>query len=100
MRTQQRTDLILRLGNLTPGEKAVASLIAGFLGSLIGNPADLALIRFQSDATLPPEQRRNYKHVFDAMRRIVKEEGLLSLWRGSGPTVLRAMAMNLGKESV
>lgn len=63
---------------------------------MIGNPADLALVRFQSDATLPPDQRRNYKHVFDALGRIIKEEGVISLWRGSTPTVLRAMAMNLG----
>lgn len=87
------------LGPLTPLEKAGASLFAGFLGSLIGNPSDLALVRFQSDATLPPEQRRNYKHVFDAFGRIIKEEGVLALWRGSTPTVFRAMAMNLGNQT-
>jgi len=27
---------------------------------------------------------------------MVKEEGLLILWRGSLPTVVRAMAMNVG----
>jgi len=81
---------------LTPIEKIGASLFAGFLGSLIGNPSDLALVRFQSDATLPPDQRRNYKHVFDAFGRIIKEEGVVALWRGSTPTVIRAMAMNLG----
>mmetsp|Transcript_17526 Transcript_17526/g.15373 ORF Transcript_17526/g.15373 Transcript_17526/m.15373 type:complete len:151 (-) Transcript_17526:184-636(-) len=31
------------------------------------------------------------------MFRIVKEEGLLTLWRGSVPTIGRAMAMNLGQ---
>mmetsp|Transcript_37791 Transcript_37791/g.44068 ORF Transcript_37791/g.44068 Transcript_37791/m.44068 type:complete len:304 (+) Transcript_37791:53-964(+) len=82
--------------NLTPLEKAVASLTAGFLGSLIGNPADLILVRMQADSSLPADQRRNYKHVGDALVRIVKEEGLFSLWKGSSPTVMRAMAMNLG----
>lgn len=38
--------------------------------------------------------RRNYKHVFDAVRRIPAEEGVLSLWKGGLPTVLRAMALN------
>lgn len=28
---------------------------------------------------------------------MVKEEGLLILWRGSLPTVVRAMAMNVGQ---
>ena len=71
-------------------------MTAGFLGALVGNPADLALVRFQSDGSLPVDQRRNYKHVFDAFSRIIKEEGLITLWRGSAPTVLRGMAMNLG----
>ncbi|PFH38440.1 2-oxoglutarate/malate translocase OMT [Besnoitia besnoiti] len=77
-------------------KKAVAGLAAGGLGSFFGNPADLALIRLQADATLPPEQRRNYTGVLNAMTRIVKEEGLFGLWRGSTPTVLRAMALNMG----
>ena len=83
-------------GDLTGLEKVGSSLTAGFLGALVGNPSDLALVRFQSDGSLPPEQRRNYKHVFDAFSRIIKEEGLLTLWRGSGPTIVRGMAMNLG----
>jgi len=82
--------------NLNGTEKVLASLTAGFLGAMIGNPSDLALVRFQSDASLPPEQRRNYRHVFDAFGRIIKEEGVLTLWRGSTPTVVRGMAMNLG----
>lgn len=53
-------------------EKAGISLFAGFLGSLIGNPSDLALVRFQSDMYLPENERRNYKHVFDAFWRIGK----------------------------
>ena len=34
--------------------------------------------------------------VFPIVLIIVREEGLLTLWRGSAPTVARAMAMNLG----
>ena len=41
-------------------QKAGAGLAAGGLGALVGSPADLSLIRMQSDATLPPEKRRNY----------------------------------------
>ena len=77
-----------------------ASSFSGFVGSLVGNPADLCLVRFQSDSTLPLNERRNYKNVLDALSRIVREEGLITLWRGSAPTVLRAIAMNLGKISL
>jgi len=82
--------------DLNAFEKVWTSLLAGFIGSLIGNPSDLVLVRFQSDATLPPNERRNYKHVFHAFSTIIKEEGLPALWRGSAPTVLRAMSLNLG----
>ena len=77
-------------------KKCVFSLTAGGLGSMVGNPADLALIRMQADHTLPAEQRRHYTSVGNALTRIVKEEGTLALWRGATPTVIRAMSLNLG----
>ena len=77
-------------------QKCIASLLAGGIGAFIGNPADLALIRLQTDATLPAAQRRHYKHVGDAFIRICSEEGVTSLWKGAGPTIVRAMALNLG----
>jgi len=48
-------------------KRAMAGLCAGGLGSIIGTPADLALVRMQADATLPAARRRNYKHVGDAL---------------------------------
>lgn len=75
-------------------QNTLASLVSGAIGSIVGNPADLALIRMQSDNNLPADQKRNYKNAFDAIFRIAKEEGVLTLWRGSLPTVVRAMAMN------
>lgn len=78
-------------------EKVAVALTAGMLGSVVGNPADLALIRLQADQTLPVDQRRNYKNVVDAFKRIIKEEGVLALWKGSGPTVARAMSLNAGQ---
>jgi solute carrier family 25 oxoglutarate transporter 11 len=54
----------------------------------------MALIRFQSDNNLPPAERRNYRNVFHALGRIYAEEGLTGMWRGSIPTIARAMAVN------
>ena len=33
------------------------------------------------------EQRRNYTHVFNAIFRITKEEGVITLWRVSATTL-------------
>lgn len=70
---------------------------AGVLGCIVGNPSDLVLVRIQSDGTLPVEERRNYRGIFDAFRRIVKEEGLYTLWRGSSPTMGRAISLTVGQ---
>ena len=47
------------------------------------------------DNRLPEAERRNYKSVFDAWRRIVGEEGVAALWTGCGPTIGRAMVVNV-----
>lgn len=76
------------------GIKSFSSISAGAIAAMVANPADLILVRMQSDGTLPPEERRNYKNVFEAFSRVIKEEGLIRLWRGCGPTVARAMMIN------
>ena len=49
----------------------------------------------QADNTLPPEERRGYNNVFNAFSRIIKEEGVTSMWKGAMPTVMRAIALNI-----
>lgn len=111
-------------GQATPlWQKALAGLTAGAVGAVIGNPAELSIIRMQADSTLPEAQRRNYKvppqpvslaptraraltplcpspfppqGIGDALSRVVRAEGVLGLWTGSGPTIVRAMALNCG----
>jgi solute carrier family 25 oxoglutarate transporter 11 len=80
----------------TFAEKTLAGLTAGGLGSIVGTPADLALIRMQADGTLPADQRRNYTGVGNALARIIKEEGFLGMFKGCTPVVVRAMALNVG----
>lgn len=78
-------------------ERAAAGLSAGGIAAIFGNPADLALIRMQSDGLKPLAERKNYSSVFGALRDIAKNEGILRLWAGSSPTVVRAMALNFGQ---
>lgn len=74
--------------------KAFIGVTAGGIGAFVGTPAEVALIRMTADGRLPLDQRRGYKNVVDALVRIVREEGVLTLWRGCIPTVGRAMVVN------
>uniref|UniRef100_A0A2C9JGK6 Mitochondrial 2-oxoglutarate/malate carrier protein n=1 Tax=Biomphalaria glabrata TaxID=6526 RepID=A0A2C9JGK6_BIOGL len=74
--------------------KALIGVTAGGIGAFVGTPAEVALIRMTADGRLPLEERRGYKNVFNALARIVREEGVLTLWRGCIPTVGRAMVVN------
>lgn len=67
---------------------------AGCVGAFVGTPAEVALIRMTADGRLPLAERRNYKNAFNALFRIAKEEGFLALWRGTVPTMGRAMVVN------
>lgn len=51
----------------------------------------------QSDSLKPFAQQKNYSNVLSALLDITRSEGVLALWRGALPTVLRASALNLGQ---
>ena len=78
-------------------ERASASLGAGALAAGICNPAEVALIRMQSDGMKPKAERANYRSVFDALFRVARAEGVKGLWSGSYPTIIRAMSANFGQ---
>ncbi|KAI5076102.1 hypothetical protein GOP47_0008167 [Adiantum capillus-veneris] len=80
-------------GKLPVVKKVGAGLIAGAIGAAIGNPADVAMVRMQADGRLPRVQRRNYAGVGDALWRMMKQEGVRVLWRGSALTMQRAMVV-------
>uniref|UniRef100_A0A6P4E4V0 Mitochondrial dicarboxylate carrier isoform X1 n=1 Tax=Drosophila rhopaloa TaxID=1041015 RepID=A0A6P4E4V0_DRORH len=77
------------------GKMGLAAL-AGVIGGIVGVPGDVVTVRLQNDSKLPPESRRNYKHVFDGLFRIYKEEGVSSLFRGAVPAVSRSVLLTIG----
>uniref|UniRef100_A0A6B2LC93 Mitochondrial 2-oxoglutarate/malate carrier protein n=1 Tax=Arcella intermedia TaxID=1963864 RepID=A0A6B2LC93_9EUKA len=87
----------------TPGRpvsflvKLVCGMTAGGIGAVVGTPAEVALIRMTSDGRLPPQEQRGYRNVFDALLRICREEGPLTMWRGVQPTIIRAMILNMAQ---
>ncbi|CAK0897492.1 unnamed protein product, partial [Prorocentrum cordatum] len=71
---------------LSFAENAGCALAAGGLAAIVGNPADLALIRMQADSMKPVAERAGYTNVFSAMALIVKSDGPAGLMAGWIPT--------------
>lgn len=72
---------------------------AGAAGGFIGTPADMVNVRMQNDIKLPPEKRRNYKHAFDGLFRVYREEGFKRLFSGASTATSRAVLMTVGQLS-
>lgn len=76
--------------------KTLSGMLSGSIAVCIGTPFDIALVRLQSDGMAEPQDRRNYKNVFDALLRTTREEGVGALYKGLLPNVMRGMSMNVG----
>mmetsp|Transcript_8264 Transcript_8264/g.17615 ORF Transcript_8264/g.17615 Transcript_8264/m.17615 type:complete len:374 (+) Transcript_8264:53-1174(+) len=74
--------------------KMLMGLTSGGIGSFVGTPSELALVRMSNDKKLPLDQRRNYRGVGNCISRIATEEGLPALFRGAPATVLRACLLS------
>ena len=78
-------------------ERAAASLLGGGIAAAFANPAEVALVRMQSDGMKPVAERANYRSAIDALTRIARQEGVRGLWSGVYPTTTRAMVANFGQ---
>ena len=75
-------------------KKIVAGATAGAGASFLANPTDLIKIRMQVDGMAGNSAGGpRYKGLFDAFRTIIREEGVLGLWKGVGPTCGRATVL-------
>ncbi|KAJ1305640.1 hypothetical protein OPQ81_000637 [Rhizoctonia solani] len=78
-----------------PGWKmALAGTMAGGIAGIVGNPGEILMVRMQGDFAKPPEKRLNYKHCFDGLYKMIRDEGISSLARGMTPNVFRSVLMN------
>ncbi|KAJ3480162.1 hypothetical protein NLI96_g8549 [Meripilus lineatus] len=81
-------------GPPSPATTFLAAMLAGALGGMAGNPADVVFVRMTSDLTRPPEQRYGYSNAFTGVASLVKAEGPMGLARGLGTNLTRAILMN------
>lgn len=78
-------------------KKVVAGGCAGALASAVANPTDLVKVRLQTDGQLRGPNGvilpKRYTGMTHAFRSILREEGVVGLWKGVGPTVGRATVL-------
>ncbi|TKY89711.1 hypothetical protein EX895_001496 [Sporisorium graminicola] len=81
----------------TTGELALCSGTAGAVAGVVGNPAEIVLVRMCSDLNLPKDARYGYRNCVDGLVRIVKDDGAATLFRGLSPNVFRSVVMNISQ---
>lgn len=79
-------------------QKIAVAAAAGFVGGIVGNPADMVNVRMQNDVKmLDLAKRRNYNHIFDGLYRTATEEGVSTWMRGVTMTSSRALLMTVAQ---
>lgn len=64
-------------------------MLAGFVGTIVKMPFDVAKSRLQNQAQSPPGMQPRYRHTLQCCSAIWREEGALALFKGFTPTVMR-----------
>jgi solute carrier family 25 citrate transporter 1 len=64
--------------------------LSGGMGPLVNNPLDVVKTRLQKQVVTPGKQPK-YRGLLQSMTVIAREEGVLALWKGITPRLLRIM---------
>lgn len=74
-------------------QKLLAGVTSGALGALIASPCDLVKVQMQASRSASVAGAPPYRNTFAAFTTIYGKGGLRALWRGVGPTTLRAAVL-------
>lgn len=93
-----KNSLGIKAGEKVPVyKKIIAGGGAGAIASAVANPTDLLKVRLQTDGMVKDAEGnympKRFTGMVHAFQTVVKEEGVLALWTGVGPTVGRATAL-------
>ncbi|KAK0648725.1 mitochondrial carrier domain-containing protein [Cercophora newfieldiana] len=71
--------------------------VAGGLAGMVGNPAEVVLVRMCADGAKPLAERFGYPNPIVALYRIGRDEGLQVFGRGISANVVRSVLMNVSQ---
>jgi dicarboxylate transporter 10 len=64
---------------------------------MVGNPAEIVLVRMCADGAKPPAERFVYRNALSGLVRIGVEDGFGAYLRGLGPNIVRSVLMNVSQ---
>ncbi|XP_020580865.1 mitochondrial uncoupling protein 3 [Phalaenopsis equestris] len=80
--------------------RAFAGGVSGTIAQVLASPADLIKVRMQADGRLVSQGLPGrYTGIIDSFNKIIRNEGVLGLWRGVFPNAQRAFLVNMGELS-
>lgn len=80
--------------------KIFVATVSGLLAAVVGIPSEMINTRMQVDRELSPKYRRNYKHVFDGLYKVVRKEGFRALYTGGLYACSRAALITIGQNAM
>jgi dicarboxylate transporter 10 len=75
----------------------VCAGLAGGIAGVVGNPAEIVLVRMCADGAKQPSERFAYRNALSGLIRISVDEGFGAYFRGLGPNVVRSVLMNVSQ---
>lgn len=76
------------------GTTLACSSLAGGVAGLIGNPAEIVLVRMCADGAKDAKHRYAYPNAISGLYSVAKNEGLKAWYRGVTPNVVRSILMS------
>lgn len=81
-------------GKPSAGKLLLAASVAGGLGGVAGNPADILLVRMTTDSMRPPEKRYRYRNALTGLVNLIADEGIKGLGRGLGTNTVSMQTLH------
>mmetsp|Transcript_33237 Transcript_33237/g.40789 ORF Transcript_33237/g.40789 Transcript_33237/m.40789 type:complete len:270 (+) Transcript_33237:270-1079(+) len=81
-------DLVLgdnKQGTLSPIQALIGGMCSGCFSTLCNNPFDMMKTRMQG------LQAKEYNNIFDCFRKVVRNEGVTALWKGTAARLTRVV---------
>lgn len=82
-------------GHMSIPKKFACGAMAGGIAQFVASPTDLVKVQMITDARVNAVPK--FRGVADCFRQLYASNGLLGMWKGVGPNVARAMAVNMGE---